>query len=84
MVKSRKKVLDDSVGAIIKSLSDNQRAMLHGRQFDMFDGPAIGTLTGKGKGPVIAALKRRGLVVGNRPYTRLTALGQRVVEALDA
>jgi hypothetical protein len=59
-------------------LSHAQREALRRRQLALFMPPAV-----FGHGSTLAALRRRGIVVGRQPHAELTPFGERVVRFLD-
>ncbi|RST30136.1 hypothetical protein HMF7854_04325 [Sphingomonas ginkgonis] len=59
-------------------LSPAQRRALARRQLSLVGPPSI-----FGPGTTLAALRRRGLIVGRQPHAELTTLGERVCRSLD-
>jgi hypothetical protein len=83
MAKRRKKILDNSVSALVASLTDQQRRALGSRQQLSITGPAA--LVSEGiKGGTVAALRRRGLIAEKLPHghLQLTELGATVIGRL--
>lgn len=82
MVKRRRKrVMDNSVNALVDSLTDKQRSALGARQQLSIVGPPA--LVSEGiRGGTIAALRRRGLIAAKLPhgFLQLTPLGEKVIE----
>ncbi len=70
-------VEQEQIDKAANKLTDAQRKALRSRQTDAFDRDAV-----VARGATIAALRRRGIVQGSMPHTRLTELGAAVLERL--
>lgn len=63
----------------VEELTEPQRRALRRRQIGLF-----GTDSIFGPGTTLAALRRRGVVVGRQPHADLTAVGEQLCNQLES